>query len=159
MNIRSMVITGTVMLILFGGSQVFAQTNQPQQQGHWQMFVNNGGDGATAWKFNPERRKLLLPSDKLLRIAELCRATKLKTACGRSASSSMTRTTRTRTHNPRTPIRFWPWPPIKPGTLGISGQPAKACPHHVRKLPTPCPSRGHRCVYMWRDASTRVATT
>jgi hypothetical protein len=55
MNIRSMVITGTVMLILFGGFQVFAsQTNQPQQQGHWQMFVNNGGDGATAWKFNPE---------------------------------------------------------------------------------------------------------
>lgn len=50
MNIRSMVITGTVMLILFGGFQVFAQTNQPQQQGHWQMFVNNGGDGATAWK-------------------------------------------------------------------------------------------------------------
>jgi hypothetical protein len=34
MNIRSMVITGTVMLILFGGFQVFAQTNQPQQQGH-----------------------------------------------------------------------------------------------------------------------------
>lgn len=54
MNIGSMVITGTVMLILFGGFQVFAQTNQPQQQGHWQMFVNNGGDGATAWKFNPE---------------------------------------------------------------------------------------------------------
>lgn len=54
MNIRSIVITGTVMLILFGGFQVFAQTNQPQQQGHWQMFVNNGGDGATAWKFNPE---------------------------------------------------------------------------------------------------------
>lgn len=100
MNIGSMVITGTVMLILFGGFQVFAQTNQPQQQGHWQMFVNNGGDGATAWKFNPETgERLLLPSDKLLRIAELCRATKLKAACGRSASSSMTRTTRTRTDN------------------------------------------------------------
>jgi hypothetical protein len=41
-----------VTLALASVAHVLAQTNQPQ--GHWLLVASNGGDGAVAWKFNPD---------------------------------------------------------------------------------------------------------
>ena len=47
-------ITAVIVMILGFASvaHVLAQTSQPQ--GHWQLVVSDGGDGANAWKLNPD---------------------------------------------------------------------------------------------------------